>query len=500
MATQRGSSHAFRAVLALALLAGVYVLGVVIVVGLVAANLWIIGHGHVIGSLLAISVVAIIAVTRGLFFIDRSSHAAADGTRVDAQSQPELLATVHDLAGQMHTRPPDEVRITADVNAYVSETGGLLGLRRGRRVLVVGLGLVDALSADELRGVVAHEMGHYAGGHTSLGPITYRTAESLRRIVVSASRSAALRVIFVRYYHLFMRLTQSMRRSMELEADASAAHIAGGEAFVSGLRKVETSARAFGFFLDRYVAPQWRMGFAPDNLFFGYRAILSDPTRATQLDEVRAAVEQEKTDRWDSHPALAERVAAVEALPPSDHPRDDRPARSLLRDADALEAAVGRDFSLRVTGGKATNPLAWDQVADRVYAQDSNRFAGSVLGAMRKVGGFSGEPSPSSLLDLVAAGRGRELATVLAGADLQKVPTVKRAEALDDLTVSALRVVILQHLAATVSGARWVVNWGGAVQLMAPDGTELVPRDVVAAAVHDVSQIPALCAQLEVAA
>jgi Zn-dependent protease with chaperone function len=500
VATQRSSSPALRAALALALLAGVYLLGIGIVVGLVAANVLVIGNGHIYVQLLAVSAVATFAITRGLFFVDRSSRTAGEGTLVDAQSQPELVAAVRDVAAQMQTRPPDEVRISADVNAYVRESGGLLGLRRGRRVLVVGLGLVEAVDADELRGVLAHEMGHYAGGHTALGPVTYRTAESLRRIVVRTQGSGVLHAIFVRYYRLFMRLTQSMRRAMELEADAAAARIAGRDAFVSGLRRVETSARAFGFFLENYVSPQWRMGYAPDNLFTGYRNLLTDATRVAEMEGVRAALEKQATDRWDSHPSLAERVAAVQKLPASGHPRDDRPARRLLRDADAVEATVGMQFSQLASGGRAVTPMPWDQVADRVYAQGSRQWADKVLLGMRQIAGFSHEPSLWRVFDLVAAGRGRELATILAGADLQRIPTAQRVEALDEIAGSALRAVMLQHLAATVVGARWVVNWGGAVQLRGPDGTELAPRDVVQAAVRDTSLLPALRESVERAA
>ncbi len=69
---------------------------------------------------------------------------------------------------------PHEVYIGADLNAGVAHVGGFAGIG-ARPVMFVGLPLIASLTVSELRGVLAHEFGHYVGGETKLAPVIYRT-------------------------------------------------------------------------------------------------------------------------------------------------------------------------------------------------------------------------------------------------------------------------------------------------------------------------------------
>ena len=68
------------------------------------------------------------------------------------------------------------------------------GERRGdaafaaHRVMIVGVPLMHILSERQLRGVIAHEFGHYSGGDTRLGPWIYRTRETIGRTIAPAQR------------------------------------------------------------------------------------------------------------------------------------------------------------------------------------------------------------------------------------------------------------------------------------------------------------------------
>ena len=479
------SSLTVRALLALTMLAGVYLLGLALVGALVGANAWLLANGHVAVRFLVISCLLCLALLRGMFFIDRSARAGADGLVVDAQTQPELVAMVGELARAMHTRPPDEIRLVQDVNAFVNETGGMLGLRRGRRVLVLGIGLVNTLTVEELRGVLAHEMGHYAGGHAALGPLIYRTAESLHRIVGRLGTRSVLGRLFGAYQRVFLRLTQSMRRRMELEADANAVRIAGRDAFVSALRQVHAATHVFSYFIDRYVAPQWRLGFHPDNLFAGYRALFTDPGRAGEIADLCGRLEQEATDPYDSHPSLAERIAALgsDSAEGAVIAGDPRSARALFRDVDSVEASLGRDLSLRATSGRAATAVTWDEAAASVYGRAVEERARRALAAVALLDAGGGDAGLDRLLDAIAAGRGAELGRAI-GMSIDAAGMQRQAAEAQERTVRGLLVAgtvsaALVHVAARVPGSRWRLNWAGPLRLVGPDGRDL---DVSAAA------------------
>ncbi len=87
----------------------------------------------------------------------------------------------------------------ADVNALVSDYGR-------RRVMVLGLPLIQVLTVSELEAVIAHEFGHYAGGDTRQAWV-YRTREKIGRTLATLRRGwRLLRLPILLYGRLFMRV------------------------------------------------------------------------------------------------------------------------------------------------------------------------------------------------------------------------------------------------------------------------------------------------------
>ena len=97
----------------------------------------------------------------------------------------------------MQTEPPDRLYLVPEVNAGVRETGGLLGLRKGERVMIIGVPFIDALTVDQLRGVIAHELG--AGGDTRLSGLTYRVGASIGRTIRNVGDDSWLGRLFDAY-------------------------------------------------------------------------------------------------------------------------------------------------------------------------------------------------------------------------------------------------------------------------------------------------------------
>lgn len=83
---------------------------------------------------------------------------------------------------------PGEVYLVGDMNAWVAERGGLMGFG-GRRVMGIGLPLLQLLSVSQFAGVLAHEFGHYYGGDTKLGPWIYKTRAAIGRTLAGLGDS-----------------------------------------------------------------------------------------------------------------------------------------------------------------------------------------------------------------------------------------------------------------------------------------------------------------------
>src|ERR1700730_15982738 len=145
-----------RALLAVALTVGFYVLAL----GLIAGLVWILFIPNVPGRVIGFCLFGAILIAVSI--IPRPSRFAPPGPLLNPAGQPRLFSALDEVARAGGEPMAAEVYITPVRNAGV--------LQRGRRrVMVIGLPLLQVMSVSEMRAVLAHEFGHYHGGDTKLG-------------------------------------------------------------------------------------------------------------------------------------------------------------------------------------------------------------------------------------------------------------------------------------------------------------------------------------------
>ncbi|MBL9110529.1 MAG: M48 family metallopeptidase, partial [Myxococcales bacterium] len=164
-----------RALLALAMVAGYYALSLVVAAGSVALIVVVVRwHGPSI-ALVMLGALAVLSLwTAGRVLFERGKQDGdLPGIVLDAAAEPALFSLVADVAREVGTRPPDEIRLIPDANAFVTEVGGTFGFGR-RRVLALGYLDLRASNRSELVATIAHELGHFVAGDTALGPLVRR--------------------------------------------------------------------------------------------------------------------------------------------------------------------------------------------------------------------------------------------------------------------------------------------------------------------------------------
>jgi Zn-dependent protease with chaperone function len=211
-----------RALLAIVLMVTFYLLAAAIVLGL----LWIpyadwVYLDHVHPRLAIGCIVSALALVVAVF--PRRDKFDAPGPRLDEASQRKLFTMLRSVADATKQDMPAEVFLVSDVNAWVSNRGGMMGFG-SRRVMGLGLPLLQGLTVSEFTAVIAHEFGHYAAGDVGLGPWIDKTRAAIAR-VMSSLGDTWVSGIFNAYGKLFMRLTLAISRQQEFLADALAARI-----------------------------------------------------------------------------------------------------------------------------------------------------------------------------------------------------------------------------------------------------------------------------------
>ncbi|MFF4156448.1 M48 family metalloprotease [Streptomyces sp. NPDC001678] len=530
-----------RALRALVLLAGFYLL-VVLVLGVlvgadVAATLWAPGLAMV--KVYVLSVVLAVPVLRGAFTLRTAKAEGPGGLAVTEAEQPELWRAVRSLAERTGTRAPDAIVLTGDVNAGVAEDARLLGLFPGPRRLYLGVPLLTGLTEAQLHAVIAHELAHYGNTDTRLAGIVLRgrdsvlrTAEAFReqeerRIGEERARQekAAEKAVrkgrapkridtgragksyglmakpFLAYAALYLRVTHGDGRRQELAADRLAARVAGRDATASALRETAVLDAAHDFYTSRYATAGVGIGLLPPRgeVFGGLRRLLTAPGLQENLAGLRDELPPAEPSPYDTHPPVAVRVERIEALPDDGRAMADaRPALALLREPERVMADL--EDAVLTSEARAMARVDWPELMHRAVHAQTEAAAEplrTALGAVRTPAADGNAPTDpltdpltglSALLDLADAGRLWEVAD-----HLPKSPEAAGASgrAAREFLRPALHAGLreLTELALVESaGARWELSWSGPARLMLPDGTVVdeAAADAVRPAMADV--------------
>jgi heat shock protein HtpX len=356
----RNTWLAGRAALAIVLMVSFYVLALAVASGLLwLAYVDIVRTRHPAARVVAFCIAGAASVLWAI--LPRRDRFEPPGPRLTPDEQPELFRLIHDVAKATSQAMPQDVYLLNDVNAFVAQRGGVMGIG-GRRVMGLGLPLMQALTVDELKGVLAHEFGHYHAGDVALGPWVHKTRIAIGRTIGQLSESV-LRFIFIGYGTLFLRVTHAVSRRQEFIADEVAAGVVGSQAMTSGLRKLNAAAFAYHTYWYSELVPVMQAGFRPP-ISAGFGCFTSRPEMSRLMDSVVRHEETEgKTDPYDTHPSLRDRVAALEQRP-SRPSIDSRPAASLLWDLEQCEHRLFETLGAELSNLK---PLDWRAVSGAVY-------------------------------------------------------------------------------------------------------------------------------------
>lgn len=243
------------------------------------------------------------------------------GRAVTRAEVPELFAVLDDL--QLRLRAPHfhEVLIDGDCNASVAQRPRLGVLGWSRNYLLLGLPLLDGLSRDEMRAVLAHEFAHLSRDHGRFSHWLYRLRRSWEQVFQQLARptgagKSARRSFLKWFWPKFNAHAFVLSRANEYEADRQAARLVGKPEMASALVRLRFLSRQ----LDENSWPElWRLAndqpTPPTDVFVRLRAGLRAGPAAAERQRWQAEAFLTKTTNSDTHPCLTERLQALGVNP-----------------------------------------------------------------------------------------------------------------------------------------------------------------------------------------
>ena len=363
------------AVLAHVLLVGGYLLAIAVALLLVAAPFvqWLV-LGRVDPPVFAAVVVG--AVLFRLLVPDPGRFDPS-GPEVVRSEQPELFDILEKVAAATREQMPGAVHLLDEMNVYVAEVGGFLGIG-SRRIMGIGIPLMSVLDTEEFGAVLAHEFGHLHRDSGRIGAVVYMTRQAVVRQVLDAPRTRWRRPLMA-YARLYLRATRPIVHAQELAADELAARATSRRAVAASLARLPWNTVAYDTYYRTEYLPLLESGHRPP-LLAGFETFLGSSLAREWLPASnRAALGSSTGSEVDSHPPVAERLAALGVAPGEidDAPLPGVSATALVRDLDRLEARLA---ARQVEGG--FEPIAWEDVGSEVLVPRWGRERRELIGEL----------------------------------------------------------------------------------------------------------------------
>lgn len=238
------------------------------------------------------------------------------GIPLATQDHPKLFALIHQLQQQLASPAFHQILLTPAMNAAVVQHPRLCGLAGYRNYLLIGMPLLQTLDKDAFKAVLAHEFGHLSRGDGRISNWIYRQRKrwtQLSEMLRKNDRGNWLLQPFLdRYAPYLLAYSFPLSRQDEYLADAVAARLSSPQAMARALCSTDLATH----WLDSTYWPAIHQHAStqatPD--FYPFRdlpaALLArDGTDDAAIRQQLMAVE---TGLDDTHPSLADRLAALD--------------------------------------------------------------------------------------------------------------------------------------------------------------------------------------------
>lgn len=353
----------FRSLIALVFFVGFYVLSLSL-----AGFLIFFGYLSLMSGKLHIQFILFCAVGAGAIIysiIPRIKRFVKPGILLNEKENPKLFSEITKISKALKQKPPSEVYLVPDYNAFVTSRGGIMGIG-SRRVMGIGLPLFHTHSVSELNSVIAHEFGHYYSGDVGLGPWIYNTREAVLRTYLNMQKTEHITTLIFRWYATkFLKITAKISRQQEYSADRLSAELTGSNTAAGQMLKLEKCSIIFNGYNDSDFFPVLSKGYSVPYME-GFQMYLKSDEVSKKIEEQINNNNIPQTSVYDSHPPTKERIAYIKQLNKSPREHNNAPAIELLKRPEVSEKELV-EWICKNNGIK--NSIEWKDVFEKVWLE-----------------------------------------------------------------------------------------------------------------------------------
>lgn len=393
------------AIIAIILFIIVYILlflsAIALTIGCIVAGLWIISIKPMFFTVMIGIGLASLGILISYFLIkflfkkhitDRS-----DLTEITRNDEPQLFQMIDEIVKEAGTDFPKKVYLAYDVNASVFYDSSFWSMFLPiKKNLIIGIGLVNACTKQELKAILAHEFGHFSQRSMKVGSYVYNVNqiifnlvnedETYRNTVQGWANASGY---FAFFAELAMKITQAIQwilrkmysfvnirhmalsREMEFHADEVAANIAGSMALEESLLRLDLAGNSYSSVIDFYngkfeESKTSKNIYKEQNFVMNFFAKESELELKYNLPVVKISetglFNKSKLvikNQWASHPSTEDRVAKLKQLNIVKD-SDNSSARNLFKNIETTEEQLTTKIFANVQYEKPKSELDLD--------------------------------------------------------------------------------------------------------------------------------------------
>ncbi len=270
------------------------------------------------------------------------------GIRLTKESFPKLFDLIEEVRSKINGPTIHEVVLDQQMNAAVYQIPRLGYMGWNKNYLLLGLPLMHAVSDEQFRSIIGHEMGHLAEKHGGPYAWVYSTHQVWNNLMTNFEKSAeqGYASFFMRFFEwygpLFAAFTFPARREKEYGADQCAIDVVGkdltAQALICvGVKISYISTKYWNDLTDRAKT----LAEPPRTVFAAMpQAFLNEITSKDAEDWLTQSL-KEKTNFADSHPCKTDRLARILNIPKQEVAAY---AHNVLKDSFAIKQTAAQVY------------------------------------------------------------------------------------------------------------------------------------------------------------
>lgn len=296
-------------------------------------------------------------------------------TEITEENEPKLFKFINDIVQEVATDFPKKIYLSTEVNASVFYDSSFWSMFFPiKKNLQIGLGLVNTITEQEFKAILAHEFGHFSQKSMKVGSYVYNVNQVIFNmlyenesfdemiqkwanisgyfsifVVIAVKIISGIQWILKKMYEYININYLALSREMEFHADEVAANVAGSLPLQESLLRMDLADHSYNSVLNFY-GNKLSENIKSENIYKEQNFVLNFLAKESEIPiknnlPLVTSIDLSKfnksklviKDQWASHPSTDERIANLERLHIVKENSNQGFANSLFASVDELQ-------------------------------------------------------------------------------------------------------------------------------------------------------------------